>query len=136
MSVLTCKRSINFIINIQVYTCIHMTIIYTTHSLQVIPKKKGLTAKQSIAGSFADPVQAYKCACELIRDIIAREKYFTDEIELCKAREHEVTEIMDSKDPWASKYYDMDSLITKWCPLVPELGIRRFDVCVTDNDFT
>lgn len=47
-----------------------------------------------------------------------------------------VKEIMESDQPWPAKYYDMDDLLSRWCPTVAELNCKKYDVRVSECDLS
>ena len=130
-----------------------MKVIYVVHSVQVVKKKNGLRPKPNVTEAFIDPSRAHKTACKTIEKIIKRESYFTEkpaksappadaptsptsptnEYEKRVAR---VKEIMESDQPWPAKYYDMDDLLSRWCPTVVELNCKKYDVRVSECDLS
>jgi hypothetical protein len=109
-----------------------MPVVYTVTSVCIVKKKKGLVVEQSAHGSYKAPNDANKLACENIQDIMKRENFFSEEDS--EERAKMVSEIMEGGEPWASKYYDLDGFITKWCPSVPELNMKKYDVRILDNE--
>jgi hypothetical protein len=133
-----------------------MPVTYVVHSLRIVNKKNGLHPKQEVYESFSDPSEAYELACKKISAIIKREGYFTEKPEKAEKaekaekvetvekvekplseyerRQKAVSETMKSDEPWPAKYYDMDDILSKWCPVVPELNCKKYDIRVTDCD--
>jgi hypothetical protein len=113
-----------------------MTIIYVVHALHVVRKKRGgFGVKQVVYGTHTDPSKANQEACEVIAEILKKEKYFCSDGDSDKS-EHktEMDEIMNSNDPPASKYYDMVGLLDKWAPDVSEISIKKYDVRVSESN--
>jgi hypothetical protein len=140
-----------------------MKVIYVVHSVQVVKKKNGLRPKSSVSEAFNDPSRAHKTACKSIEKIIKREGYFTEKPAGLAGRnepapsadtvarparpanpaasEYEkrmlhVKEIMESEQTWPARYYDMDDLLSLWCPTVAELNCKKYDVRVSECDLS
>jgi hypothetical protein len=124
-----------------------MTVIYVTHAIQVVAKKSGGYAiKHVIYDSFKDPSSAHQQACTVIVQILEKEDYFSEKPVPTSAgvpgtpgtSEHEkrmekVKSILGNQDPSAGKHYDLDNLISKWSPTIPELKTKKYDIYVSES---
>lgn len=137
-----------------------MTIVYVTHAVQIITKKQGgYSCKQVIYNSHTDPSNAYQQACGVITAVFENEDYFTEKTKKpgkpndesanmantddagslrvkteFEKRKQRVKEIMSNQDPPAGKYYDLDNLMSKWAPNIPELGAKKYDIRVSESE--
>lgn len=130
----------------------------------IAKKNGGYSCKQVIYGSHTDPSDAYQQACSIIDIVFKKEDYFTEKpvksgksgktgnsnnkspndndddsgslrvkTEFAK-RKQRVKEIMSNQDPSAGKYYDLDNLMSKWAPSIPELSSKKYDIRVSESE--
>jgi len=138
-----------------------MTIIYIAHAIQVVNKKRGgYSVKQVIYNSYTNPSNAHQEACDIIVQILKKENYFTEKTKTKKSkdddsgdaleqssasgkgngkseyerRKERVNDIVSNQDPPAGKYYDLDDILSKWSPDIPELDTKKYDVHVSESD--